>query len=50
MTPKGKAKKVVSQTEEFFFAGGTEYKSKTIKANSLSEATEIWEQTKEKIN
>lgn len=38
--------KALQGSQEFFFPGGMEYEPKTIEAESLEEATEIWEKEK----
>jgi hypothetical protein len=43
---KNKAAKV----EEYFFPGGTEYVPMTISAESLEEATKVYEKSKIKVN
>ena len=36
--------------EEYFFSGGTEHIPMTVTAESLEEATKVWEKTKVKTN
>lgn len=41
--------KAVGTPQEFFFAGGLEYKPQTVTANSREEAEAIYEKTKQKV-
>lgn len=48
--PDAIPKKDKSIKQPFFFAGGGEFKPVTIEATSIEEATQQWEQVREKVN
>lgn len=49
MQTQSKNKAIGESPREFFFAGGGEYKPQTVTANSIEEAEEIYQKTKEKV-
>ena len=49
MQTPSKNKIIDGAPQEFFFAGGLEYKPQTVTAHSKEEAEEIYEKTKQKV-
>lgn len=49
MQTQSKNKAIGESPREFFFAGGLVYKPQTVTADSLEEAQEIYEKTKQKV-
>lgn len=49
MQTQSKNKIIDGSPQEFFFAGGLEFKPQTVTATSREEAEEIYEKTKQKV-